>query len=148
MRTSLKESRTSKHRIIECLPYLKKHAMKNYVKEEATDLDEDEVEAKKDLVKTKMSISTSIGSHRYRPWRIPRICLIQWTICTKISLETQLKECEENIQWLLHKKTSYQGAIRSRWSRQWQRSRSINYNFEWFSKSSRESCPSRNITYE
>ena len=43
------------------------HAMKNYVKEEATDLDKDEVKAKKDLVKTKMSISTSIGSHRYHP---------------------------------------------------------------------------------
>ena len=63
----MKESRTSKHGIIECLPYLKKHAMKNYVKEEATDLDEDEVEAKKDLVKTNMSISASIGSHRYHP---------------------------------------------------------------------------------
>ena len=36
-------------------------------KEEATDLDEDEVEAKKDLVKTKMSISASIGSHKYHP---------------------------------------------------------------------------------
>ena len=63
----MKESRTSKHGIIECLPYLKKHAMKNYVKEEATDLDEDEVEPKKDLVKTKMSISASIGYHRYHP---------------------------------------------------------------------------------
>ena len=41
--------------------------MKNYVKEEATDLDEDEVEAKKDLVKTKMSIPASIGSHMYHP---------------------------------------------------------------------------------
>ena len=61
----MKESRTSKHGIIECLPYLTKHAMKNYVKEEATDLDEDEFEAKKDLVKTKMSISSSIGSHGY-----------------------------------------------------------------------------------
>ena len=39
--------------------------MKNYVKEEATDLDEDEFEAKKDLVKIKMSISSSIRSHRY-----------------------------------------------------------------------------------
>ena len=67
MKTSLKDSRTSKHGIIECLPYLKKHSRKNYVKEEATDLDEDEVEAKKDLVKTKMSISASIGSHRYHP---------------------------------------------------------------------------------
>ena len=42
----MKVSRTSKHGIIECLSYLKKLAMKNYVKEEATDLDEDEVEAK------------------------------------------------------------------------------------------------------
>ena len=41
--------------------------MKNYVKEEATDLDEDEVKSKKDLVKIKMSISASIGSHRYHP---------------------------------------------------------------------------------
>ena len=63
----MKELRTSKNGIIECLSYLKKHAMKNYVKEEATDLDEDEVEAKNDLVKTKMSISASIGSHRYHP---------------------------------------------------------------------------------
>ena len=63
----MKESITSKHGIIECLSYLKKHAMKNYVKEEATDLDEDEVEDKKDLVKTNMSISASIGSHRYHP---------------------------------------------------------------------------------
>ena len=63
----MKESRTSKHGIIECLSYLKKHDVKNYVKEEATDPDEDEVEAKKDLVKTKMSISVSIGSHIYHP---------------------------------------------------------------------------------
>ena len=63
----MKESRTSKHGIIECLPYLKKHAMNNYVKEEAIDLDEDEVKSKKDLVKTKMSISASNGSHRYHP---------------------------------------------------------------------------------
>ena len=43
--------------------------MKNYVKEEATDPNEDEVEAKKkkDLVKTKMSILTSIGSHIDHP---------------------------------------------------------------------------------
>ena len=53
--------------------------MKNYVKEEATDLDEDEVEATKDLVKTKMSISASIESHRYHSWRLQRICSMQWT---------------------------------------------------------------------
>ena len=41
--------------------------MKNYVKEEATNPDGDEFEAKKDLVKTKMSISVSIGSHMYHP---------------------------------------------------------------------------------
>ena len=63
----MKESRTYKHGIIECLSYLKKHDMKRYVKEESTDVDEDEVEAKKDLVKTKMMISTFIGSHRYHP---------------------------------------------------------------------------------
>ena len=63
----MKDSRTYKHGIIECLSYLKKHSRKNYVKEEATDLDEDEFEAKKDLLKTKMSITTSIGSHRYHP---------------------------------------------------------------------------------
>ena len=65
----MKYSRTSKHGIIECLSYLKKHAMKNYVKEEAADLDGDEVEAKqkKDLVKTKMSIFVSIGPHMYHP---------------------------------------------------------------------------------
>ena len=72
----MKELRTSKHGIIEFLSYLKKHAMKNYVKEEATDPDVDEVEAKKkkDLVKTKMSISVSIGCHGYHPLRLPRIC--------------------------------------------------------------------------
>ena len=63
----MKELRTYKHGIIECLSYLKKHAMNNYVKEETTDRDGDEVEAKKDLVKTKMSISVSIGSHMYYP---------------------------------------------------------------------------------
>ena len=63
----MKESRTSKHGIIECLSYLKKHDMKRYVKEESIDVDEDEVEAKKDLVKTKMRISSFIGSHRYHP---------------------------------------------------------------------------------
>ena len=63
----MKESRTSKHGIIECSSYFKKHAMKNYVKEEATDPDGDEVKAKKDLVKTKMSIYVSIGSHMYHP---------------------------------------------------------------------------------
>ena len=61
----MKESRTSKHKIIEYLSYLKKPVMKNYVKEEATDLDE--VDAKKDLVKTKMSISACIESHKYHP---------------------------------------------------------------------------------
>ena len=63
----MKESRTSKHGIIECLSHLKKHAMKNYVKEEATDLDIGEVESKKNLAKTKLSISVSIGSHMYHP---------------------------------------------------------------------------------
>ena len=65
----MKESRTYKHGIIECLSYFKKHAMKNYVKEEAVDPDRDEVKAKqnKDLVKTKMSIFVSIGSHMYHP---------------------------------------------------------------------------------
>ena len=63
----MKYWRTYKHEIIEYLSYLKKHTMKNYVKEEATDLDEDEVKSKKDLVKTKMSISASNGSHRYHP---------------------------------------------------------------------------------
>ena len=73
----MKESRNSKHGIIECLPYLKNHAMKNYVKEEATDLDEDEVEAKKDLFKTKMSIFVSIGSQMYHFLRLPMICSMQ-----------------------------------------------------------------------
>ena len=43
--------------------------MKNYAKERAADPDIDEVKAKqkKDLVKTKMSISVSIGSHMYHP---------------------------------------------------------------------------------
>ena len=76
--------------------------MKNYVKEEFTDLDEDEVEAKNDLVKTKMSISASIGSHRYHPWRLLRICSMQWTTCMKMTLRIQLKDVKmqmlENIQ--------------------------------------------------
>ena len=72
--------------------------MKNYVKEEATDLDEDEVEAKKNLVKTKMSISASIGSHSYHPWRLPRICSIKWTTCTKMTLRTQLKDVKVQFQ--------------------------------------------------
>ena len=63
----MKYFRTSKNGIIECLSYLKKNAMNKYVKEEATDLDGDEVEAKKDLVKTKMSIFVSIGYHLYHP---------------------------------------------------------------------------------
>ena len=63
----MKELRTSKNGIIECFSYLKKHAVNNYVKIEATDPKGDEVEAKKDLVKTKMSISVSIGSHMYHP---------------------------------------------------------------------------------
>ena len=65
----MKESRTSKHGSIECFLYLKKHDMENYVKEEATDLEGDEVKAKhkKDLVKTKMSIFVSIGYHMYHP---------------------------------------------------------------------------------
>ena len=67
MRTSFKGSRISKNGIIECLSYLKKHAMKNYVKEEVADPNGDEIEAKqkKDLVKIKMSISVSIGTHMY-----------------------------------------------------------------------------------
>ena len=67
LRKILKESRKSNHGIKECLSYLKKHSMKNYVKEEATELDGDEVESKKDLVKTKISIFASVGSHRYHP---------------------------------------------------------------------------------
>ena len=65
----MKESRTSKHEIIECLPYLKKHAVKNFVKEKVVDPDRDKVKENqmKDLVKTKMSISISIGSHMYHP---------------------------------------------------------------------------------
>ena len=68
----------------------------------------------------------------------------------KDDLENSTQECEgvmtENIQWLIHKKISSQGAIRSRW-RQCQRRRSINCNLEWSSKSSQESCSSRKITY-
>ena len=41
--------------------------MKKYVKEEATYPNGDEFEAKKDLVKTKISIYVSIGSHMYHP---------------------------------------------------------------------------------
>ena len=63
----MKESRTSKHGIIECFSYLKKHHMESYVKEEVADPDGDEVEAKqkKHLVQTKMSFFVSIGSHMY-----------------------------------------------------------------------------------
>ena len=55
LRTSLKESRTSKHGIIECFSYLKKNDMENYVKEEVADPegDEDKAKHKKDLVKAK-----------------------------------------------------------------------------------------------
>ena len=60
-------SRTYKNCIIECFSYLKKQYMENYVKEEATNTQEDKFEEKKkkDLVKTKMSISVSIGSDVY-----------------------------------------------------------------------------------
>ena len=63
------ELRTFEHGSIECFSYLKKHDMENYVKEEATDPGRDEVKEKKkkDLVKTKMSISISIGYHMYHP---------------------------------------------------------------------------------
>ena len=65
----MKESRTSKHGSIECFSYLKKHDMENYVKEETANPEGDEVKAKhkEDLVKTKMSISISIGYHMYHP---------------------------------------------------------------------------------
>ena len=65
----MKESRTFKNGIIEFLSYLKKHAMKNYVKEEAVDLggDEGKEKHKKDLVKDKRIISVSIGSRMYHP---------------------------------------------------------------------------------
>ena len=65
----MKDLRNSKHGSIECFSYLKKHDMENYVKEEVADLDGIEVEAKqkKNLVKTKMSIFVSIGSHMYHP---------------------------------------------------------------------------------
>ena len=63
----MNEVRTSKHGSIECLSYLKKHDMENYVKEEATDPEGDEFKAKhkKDLGKTKMSVSVCIGYHIY-----------------------------------------------------------------------------------
>ena len=66
--------------------------MKNYVKEEAADPGGDEFEAKKDLVKTKMSISVSIGYHMYHTWILPGICSMQWIDCTDITLKTQLKD--------------------------------------------------------
>ena len=47
---------------------------------------------------------------------------------------------------LLHKEILDQGGIRSHW-RQCQRSRSIDYNLEWYSKFSRRSCSRRKITY-
>ena len=64
-----KELRTSKDGSIECFSYLKKHDMENYVKEEAADPEGDEVKTKhkKDLVKTEMSISISIGYCMYHP---------------------------------------------------------------------------------
>ena len=98
--TSLKESRTSNHEIIECLPYFKKHAMKSYVKEESADPYRDKVKAKQknDLVKTSMSISISIGSHIYHPWRLPRICPMQWKTYTKMTLRTQLKNVKVQCQ--------------------------------------------------
>ena len=67
--TSLKYLINSKHGIIECFSYLKKHDMENYVKEEVVVPNGDEVKAKqkKDLVKIKMSNSISIGSHMYHP---------------------------------------------------------------------------------
>ena len=43
------------------------HDLENYAKEEAPYPEGDEEKQKKDLVKTKMSISISIGSHMYRP---------------------------------------------------------------------------------
>ena len=75
-------------------------SMKNYVKEEVADPDRDEVEAKqkKDIVKIKMSIYVSIGSHMYHPWRLPRICLMQWTTCMKMTLRTQLKDVKVQCQ--------------------------------------------------
>ena len=91
-----------------------------------------------------MSISASIRSHRYQSWRLQRIFLMQWTLCMNMTFKNQLKECEENIQWLLHKKISSQGATGSHW-RQCQRSKIIDYNFEWSSKFSQESCSSRKI---
>ena len=69
----------------------------------------------------------------------------------KDDLENSTQGCEgamsENIQWLLQKKISSQGEIRSHW-RQWQWSRCIIYNFERSPKFSRDNFPSRNITYE
>ena len=51
------------------MPLILEENMENYVKEEVVDPEGDEVEGKqnKDLVKTKMSISISIGSHMYHP---------------------------------------------------------------------------------
>ena len=48
---------------------LKRHDMENYAKEEVVDTRGDEIKTKhkKDLVKTKMSSSVSIGYHVYHP---------------------------------------------------------------------------------
>ena len=72
--------------------------MKNYVKEEATNPERHEVKVKKDLVKTNMSNYVSIGSHMYHPWRLPRICSMQWTACTNITLRTQLSDLKVQCQ--------------------------------------------------
>ena len=68
----------------------------------------------------------------------------------KDELENSTQGCEganvRNDSMLLHKDISSQGAIRSHW-RQCQRSISIDYKFEWYSKFSQGSCSRRKITY-
>ena len=121
---------------------MKNHEMENYIKEEVADTEGDEVKAKH----KKMSISISIGYHMYHPWRLPRICSMKWTACTKMTLRTQLKDVKTQMSENIQQEISAQGAIRSHW-RQCQRSISIDYNFEWSSKFSQESWSRRKITY-
>ena len=97
-----------------------------------------------------MSISVSIWISHVSSLKNPKDMFDAMNSMYEDDLENSTQECEgamsENIQWLLHKKISYQGAISSH-QRQCQRSRNINYNSEWSSKFNQEICSSRKITY-
>ena len=74
---------------------------------------------------------------------------MQWTSCMNMTLRTQLKDVKVQCQKTFNDYFTRRSQLKEKLEvveEKGQRIKSINYNFEWSSKFSQESCSSRNIT--